>query len=486
MTTEQIARHKTAMVRASLSRPMGFALADQILVRERSVFDYGCGRGDDVRNLTAIGYTCDGWDPGHRPNAARVPADVVNLGYVVNVIEDRRERADTLHAAWELARRVLIVSARLVWEARNLVGRRISDGLVTKTGTFQKFFEQNELAAWIEQVLDVKPVAAAPGIFYVFREEADQQEFLSNRVYTYRPRVVIDPQAAYEANKALLAPLFEFLTAHARPPKTGELMPQCEADIKAEFGTLGRALSLIHRVTDDDYWEQVRSHRRSELLVYAALSRFGRRPKFSQLGPTLRNDIKTHFGAYRDITLQGDRMLLAAGDPMMVLVSARSSSVGKQTPTALYVHRGALAEIPPLLQVYEGCARVLAGTVERANLIKLSVVKPQVSFLSYPDFEKDAHPTLESALTVNLRELTVDWRDYSRSPNPPLLHRKEEFVGRDDPRRDLYAKLTRAEMRAGLYEHPEQIGTREGWRRTTAAKGRTIRGHRLTSIGDQG
>ena len=88
----------------------------------------------------------------------------------------------------------------------------------------------------------------------------------------------------------------------------------------------------------------------------------------------------------------------------MIYVSARSSAIGKQTPTALYVHRSALAELPPLLQVYEGCARVLSGTVDQANLIKLSVTQPQVSYLRYPNFDRDAHPTLAAAVTVNLRK----------------------------------------------------------------------------------
>ena len=126
------------------------------------------------------------------------------------------------------------------------------------------------------------------------------------------------------------------------------------------------------------------------------------------------------FGTYAEACVQADRLLLACGDQAMLYVNARSSKVGKQTPSALYVHRSAMAEIPPVLQVYEGCARVLAGTVDQANMIKLSVTEPQVSYLTYPDFDRDPHPTLRSAITVNLRKLTVDWRDYSRSENPPL------------------------------------------------------------------
>ena len=37
-------------------------------------------------------------------------------------------------------------------------------------------------------------------------------------------------------------------------------------------------------------------------------------------------------------------------------------------------------------------------------MIKLSVTEPQVSYLTYPDFDRDPHPTLRSAITVNLRK----------------------------------------------------------------------------------
>jgi DNA phosphorothioation-associated putative methyltransferase len=455
------------------------AMSDGVLSTAQSVFDYGCGRGDDLRNLGALGYRIDGWDPSHRPSAALRAADVINIGYVVNVIEDPVERRHTLQRAWNLAQQVLIVSARLVWEARDLEGRPHADGLMTRTGTFQKFYEQTELAGWIEQALGIKPVAAAPGIFYVFRDPGRAQEFLASRAYTYRPRMRVDPHAVYEAHQETLAPLLDFLRVHARPPRAGELDGSAEGAIREEFATIARATNLIRQVTDDGYWDQVRLQRRQELLVYIAMSRFSRRPRFGELAKTLAADIKTHFGKYSDACIQADRLLLATGDPAIVIVSARSSSVGKQTPSALYVHRSALGLLPPVLRVYEGCGRILAGTVEHANLVKLSVTEPQVSYLTYPDFERDPHPTLRSAVTVNLRGLSVDWRDYTRSDNPPLLHRKEEFLGPEHVKRSLYERLTRAEIRAGLYEHPERIGTLKGWLATLDAAGVSLRGHRL-------
>lgn len=474
-----VARHRTAMTRSALSRPIATALSDGLLGSEVSVFDYGCGKGDDLRHLRTLGYTVDGWDPVHRPDIVRRPAEVVNLGYVVNVIENREERADALRAAWGLTTSVLVVSARLTWDARDLVGHPLADGLVTRTGTFQKFYEQAELAAWIEEVLGVQPHAAAPGVFYIFRDPSDAQSFVASRVYSYRPRVRIDPHEQYEANREVLAPLFDFLRDHARPPRAGELDDGSRAAIAEAIGSLGRAQRLIQHVTDDEYWEQVAIQRRAELLVYVALSRFGRRPTLSQLSATIAADIRAHFGTYRKACLQADRLLLVCGDQTMLFMSARGSRIGKQTPSALYVHRSALAELPPVLQVFEGCARVLAGTVPSANMIKMSVSEPQVSYLTYPTFDRDPHPTLASSLTVNLRRLSIDLRDYRRSGNPPLLHRKEEFLGAENSRRELYAKLTRAEMRAGLYEHPERIGTLKGWQATIENAGVSFRGHRL-------
>ena len=313
----------------------------------------------------------------------------------------------------------------------------------------------------------------------MFRDDAAAQRFLASRVYTYRPRVTIDPQVQYEANQVALEPLFAFMRDHARAPRPSELPADALKTIHEAMGSLGRAQRLIRQVTEDSYWDEVTVQRRAELLTYVALSRFGRRPRFSQLDESLGRDIRTLFGTYAEACVQADRLLLACGDQAMLYVNARSSKVGKQTPSALYVHRSAMAEIPPVLQVYEGCARVLAGTVDQANMIKLSVTEPQVSYLTYPDFDRDPHPTLRSAITVNLRKLTVDWRDYSRSENPPLLHRKEEFLGVDDPRRPLYERLTRSEMRAGLYENPERIGTLKGWQATLAAAGVALRGHRL-------
>ena len=116
--TASIERERTALHRTALSSPIQHLLRFGFLDERNSLFDYGCGRGDDVRLLAEMGIAAEGWDPVFRPETERTHADVVNLGFVLNVIEDAREREETLKRAFALARKVLIVSVMLGYEGK--------------------------------------------------------------------------------------------------------------------------------------------------------------------------------------------------------------------------------------------------------------------------------------------------------------------------------------------------------------------------------
>lgn len=110
----RIDRSLTALSRSELSRPVKLAINDGFIAAESSVFDFGCGRGDDIRFLTEMGIQADGWDPHYRSSSLQREADIVNLGYILNVIEDGEERLDVVSRAWNLARKLLIVAAQVV------------------------------------------------------------------------------------------------------------------------------------------------------------------------------------------------------------------------------------------------------------------------------------------------------------------------------------------------------------------------------------
>lgn len=174
-------RHKTALTRYELSKPIKTLLEFGLLKPDWSVFDYGCGQGSDIRGLDAMGYKVSGWDPMFRPQAQKQVADIVNLGFVLNVIEDPAERVEALVSAYRFARRLLVISALIRETVESGRATAFGDGVLTRRNTFQKFFEQQELHQYIEDALDCTAVPVAVGVFYVFRNPEEHQDFLSAR-----------------------------------------------------------------------------------------------------------------------------------------------------------------------------------------------------------------------------------------------------------------------------------------------------------------
>ncbi|MCJ8283039.1 MAG: DNA phosphorothioation-associated putative methyltransferase, partial [Rivularia sp. ALOHA_DT_140] len=183
-----IERHKAAIHRTDLSRPTKLAVELNIINAETTFFDYGCGHGEDVERLSQMDIKSTGWDPYYKTDTPLESADVVNLGYIINVIEDTQERTKTLRKAWKLAKKVLIVSAQvLVSSSGGKKQLAYGDGVVTSRNTFQKYYEQAELKQYIDTNLKVDAVPVALGIFFVFRDREEKETF---RIECYRSRVI--------------------------------------------------------------------------------------------------------------------------------------------------------------------------------------------------------------------------------------------------------------------------------------------------------
>ena len=472
------AAHKTAIRRVALSRPVALALDDGLVSTDTTFFDYGCGRGGDLLRLHKLGVSVAGWDPAFFPEEERTPADIVNLGYVVNVIEDPDERAVVLGAAWELARKMLIVSARLDWDSAALATGCQGDGVVTSRQTFQKFYTQEELRDWITSTLGCRPVAAAPGVFYVFRDAADEQTFAAARVTRRRgvPTVQLGKEA-FERYVDLLEPLMAFVSERGRFPTDAEI-PDTQ-QIKGVFGSIARAFVVVRAATGSDHWEKIRTERVEDTLVYLAQAAFGKRPRFGHLPEPLRHDIRAFFGTYKKACTRADRLLFSAGNQEAIDRECATAPVGKLLPDALYVHHTALEHLSPLLRVFEECGRQLVGAVEGVTLIKFSRRKAQVSYLVYEDFDRVPHPALQEAIIADLRRLAIHHRDYRTSQNPPILHRKELFVADTHPSRNKFSRLTARETALGLLGGHRPIGRKNDWLELLSAKGVAIRGHRV-------
>ena len=473
-------RHRTAISRGGdLSRPVQTAFHADLLPQDCSFFDYGCGRGEDIRLLTDMGYNATGWDPTYRKDSNKISASVVNLGYVINVIEDPNERIQTAQNAWELANDLLIVSARLKFDSKPTVrSDEYRDGCLTSSNTFQKFYTQNELKDWITDVLEEQAIAAAPGIFFVFKNNAMRQGYLAKRYKRRRlaPRIT-KSEKLYQEHQELLSSLIHFITDHGRLPKDWEC-PEYE-EITSVFGSVKKAFAVIRRVTGREQWDSIRHERMDEILIQFALDRFSGRARFSDLPPSTQIDVREFFSSYKQLCQQADILLFQAGDMELVAQSIAQSNVGKRTGNALYVHHDALYDLPVLLRVYEGCARAYIGDLVEANVLKLHRDTPRVSYLTYPMFDECPHPILKESFLVKMGALSISYRNYEKSNNPPLLHRKEEFISKDDIRWEGFRKLTQQEEKWGLYEWPESIGTVNGWNEVLEEMGACFKGKRL-------
>ncbi|MCS6815737.1 MAG: DNA phosphorothioation-associated methyltransferase, partial [Cyanobacteria bacterium] len=79
--------------------------------------------------------------------------------------------------AWSITRKALIVAAQVLIDDINHGQIAYGDGVITSRNTFQKYYEQEELKNYIDQVLGVDSIPVALGIYFVFRDEYQAQNF---------------------------------------------------------------------------------------------------------------------------------------------------------------------------------------------------------------------------------------------------------------------------------------------------------------------
>ncbi|NEP17778.1 MAG: DNA phosphorothioation-associated putative methyltransferase [Leptolyngbya sp. SIO4C1] len=479
-TKPRIERHKAAIARAKASKPIRLAVEAGLFEAGASFFDYGCGHGADVEYMRRLGHNSDGWDPYFRPDIEHCTADIVNLGYVINVVEDMAERREALLRAWALTRRILIVAAQVLINDRARGVVAYGDGIITRRNTFQKYYEQEELKTYIDQVLGVDAVPIALGIYFVFRDEAQAESFRASRFRSQAsaPRIRLKV-SKFESYRALLQPLMDFYTDRGRLPTIDELGADALGPLQSEFGSIKRAFKVILQATEASEWDAIADKRRGDLLVYLALTHFGKRPRFKDLSPVIQADIKALFGSYHQACTAADLMLMSLGQSQVIADRCRQSPIGQLRSNSLCVHISALDQLDPLLRLYEGCASRTIGRPEEATVVKFHIAQPKITYLFFPDFDTQPHPALRTSMQISLRDLQVRYRDHDPTDNPPLLHQKDQVVAPDYPNYKKFAKLSQQEQRWGLLDDLDAIYDQRGWEKCLADHCATLKGYRV-------
>ena len=486
---KEIARHRTAIVRDRLSAPMQALARHGLLIPERSVLDYGCGQGDDVRALQAGGITVTGWDPHYEPGAALEPADIVNLGFVLNVIEEPGERLKTVQRAFGLAQQCLAVAVMVVGKGDTNGHRAYRDGVLTRRGTFQKYYRQDEIKAFLDRALDMEAIAVAPGIFFVFRDKILEQRFLLDRQrriqFPLAPelRPPLDRPTLAERRLEVLRPVLERLWQQmlefGRPLVEEEVAPDLLIEIKNQIGSLRRAERLGNSPENIQKLAIAGNARREDLLVYFGLNLFNGRTRYSMLAPELQRDIKAFLGNAKRAFEAGRALLFSVGKPEVIDEACRKASalsLGHLIEGgSLQIHSTLINRLPAALRCYAGCAAKLYGDIDTADLVKIHVRSGKLTLLFYDDFDSSPLPRLRERIKINMREQRIDFFQYSNDVAPELLFLKSRYMAADQPGYQQQKKFDDDLIKLGLFEFPEYGLPADVFASTLKGAGYTVR-----------
>jgi DNA phosphorothioation-associated putative methyltransferase len=460
-----VARHKTAIARRELSQPMQLLVRLGLATPDRSIFDYGCGQGEDVAALASQGFGAHGWDPHHAPEGARRPAGLVNLGFVLNVIEDPRERVETLRDAWRFAKEVLCVAVMVRGKGLTAGHKPYRDGFVTRRGTFQKYFEQQELRSLVLEVTGESPLTLAPGIVAAFRNKDLEQEVLLRRrsrafVVGNLPRPprrelpVVVRVGLRERLSPILPSMREVAIALGRLPETDEILVEAQSFLVENRISWQRALQVLRELvaTDDEFLHSAEL-RREDLLVHLALIQFPGSPKYRSLPQSIRYDLKSFFGGHSAALEEGRRLLFAAGDREGVRNDVETAIAlrigGKRGQQHFRFQPRVLAQLPTRLRVLVGCAEVLQGGIEAYDFIEIDLEAPRVTMISCDDVERPV-PFMLERVHVDLGRLKVWVDDYEPGITPIFF--KSRFMAADDPARERQLPHEATLVATGLFE----------------------------------
>ena len=438
--TKTIRREKTAIFRDRLSTPMQMLLKHQFLDGDHTVFDYGCGRGDDIRALESQGIEAQGWDPFYAPKNKKVTAHVVNLGFVINVIENAKERSEALESAFALAKKLLVVTVMLDSQAQYKCVSSHADGIVTSSRTFQKYYSQSEIRQYVEQQIGRQPIVVGPGCLFIFKADEDEQDFLSRR---HSHRIAPDELVkwslpadknlrTYERNKDLLEDFWRRCLSLGRLPARDEYKKYDE--LKEKVGSPKKAISTIASDERSDALRKVAKQRESDLSVFVALNLFERRRSIATLSPTLQRDIKSFYGTYKAALEIARPLLFSAGrvDELMTACgSAAKAGLGHlDGMKSLTLSVDLLEQLPPLLRIYVGCAAQLYGDVDSADLVKIHIGSAKLTLTRYDDFRGKAVPLMLERIKIDMRAGAVDLFEYGVEYPPHPLYQKSRFLNR--------------------------------------------------------
>jgi DNA phosphorothioation-associated putative methyltransferase len=210
----------------------------------------------------------------------------------------------------EFAQKVLCVAVIVQGKVSTAGYRAYRDGFVTSRGTFQRYFEQQELRGFVEIATGEPALPLAPGIVVVFRDKDLEQEILlrrRSRVFFTgarpRPTVLQRVITARPGLRERVGPFLEALRAVAIPlgrlPEPEEAPNEAIAGLSENNVAWARAIEMVRKdLAADETFARSAQARRDDFLVHLALTQVPGTPKYKTLPRSIQVDVKAFFRSH--------------------------------------------------------------------------------------------------------------------------------------------------------------------------------------------
>ncbi len=204
------------------------------------------------------------------------------------------------------------------------------------------------------------------------------------------------------------------------------------------FGSIPKALRFLVSRNDSEEIVLAATRRTEDLEVYFALNQFERRRPYKHLERGLQRDIKVFFGDYRRAQASALELLFKIADIEAIDQACKHAAehgLGRlEEGKSLQLHANMVEQLPPLLRIYLGCAAVLYGDYQNADLVKIHIRSGKVSLMRYDEFEGKPLPQMIERVKIKLREQDIDYFAYGEEYAPPFLYRKSRYINEEFPR----------------------------------------------------
>jgi DNA phosphorothioation-associated putative methyltransferase len=352
-------------------------------------------------------------------------------------------------------------------DGRDTGSRSFADGVITRRGTFQRYFKQAELRDYVCATVGRDPVSVGPGIVFVFRRDDDEQNFLARRQHSVLPSMNAceDDDLAqesiprgrpslHERHRELLDAFWTTVLELGRMPEGAEFDDWRE--LASIFRSTRSAFNALQIPGKAEALAEAARRRADDLLVYLALNLFERRRSATSLSPAILCDIRSFFVSHKSAMERAKTALFECGS-----VDQFAASVAKASASGLGVlaaedgdytfHVSRVDQQPVAIRILLGCAERLEPAPPDLDLVKVHGAGTRVSYLRFDDFSARPIPLLARRVIVDLRRRRVDEATVKTTDGSRTLLGKAHFMPPDAPGRERQERFDDALRRRGVF-----------------------------------